>query len=187
MSITVEDFKNYFTRPFPYLPVWDATVSYNEAETVYYETTRLFYTANSDSVPAGTLPTNTTYFTKVTDDVYNYISDTDIQNAINLSDTLINVSLFDDTTLTQAQLYLSAHCLCYLIRATNGGLASRISFPEQSKSAGSISQSFSIPKNYLEKEIYNFYINSEWGLLYLTLFIPRSKGNMAIAYGWTQA
>ena len=81
MSITISDFKEYFTRDFPYLPVWDALVSYNEGEVVYY-TDRLFYTAKSNSVPVGTLPTNTTYFSVTTDDYYNYINDTDIEKAI---------------------------------------------------------------------------------------------------------
>ena len=186
MSITVTDFKNYFVRDFPYLPVWDATISYNSGEEVYY-TNRLFYTAKSDAVPAGTLPTNTTYFDKTTDDVYNYISDTDIQNAIDSANLMLPVSRFEDTVLPQAQLYLSAHCLCDSIQTSNKGLASTISFPTASKSAGSISTSYSIPQNFINKEYYSFFITSQYGLKYLSLLIARSKGVVAVAYGWTQA
>ena len=186
MSITISDFKEYFTRDFPYLPVWDDLVSYNAGEVVYY-TNRLFYTAKSNAVPVGTLPTNTTYFDLVTDDYYNYINDTDIEKAIGEMTAMLPEARFDTTTLTLAQLYLTAHCLCNDIKTSNAGLASQISFPVQSKSAGSISTSYGIPQAFMAKEIYAFYLTSQYGLKYLAMLIPRIKGNIAIAYGWTQA
>jgi len=186
MSITISDFKEYFDRTFPYLPVWDALISYNKDEVVYY-TDRLFYIALSNSIPAGTLPTNTTYFALTTDDYYNYINDTDIEKAIGEQEAMLPVSRFDDVTLAMAQEYLTAHCLCNDIKTSNAGLASQISFPVQSKSAGSISTSYGIPKGFMDKEIYSFYLTSQYGLKYLALLIPRIKGNIAIAYGWTGA
>lgn len=186
MSITILDFKEYFTRDFPYLPVWDALVSYNAGEVVYY-TNRLFYTAKIDSVPAGTLPTNVTYFEKITDDYYNYINDTDIEKALLEQEAMLPVARFDNVTLAMAQKYLTAHCLCNDIKTSNAGLASQISFPVQSKSAGSISTSYGIPEGFMKKEIYAFYLTSQYGLKYLALLIPRIKGNIAIAYGWTGA
>lgn len=186
MSITILDFKEYFTRDFPYLPVWDALVSYNAGEVVYY-TNRLFYTAKSDSVPVGTLPTNATYFEKITDDYYNYINNTDIEKALLEQEAMLPVARFDNVTLAMAQKYLTAHCLCNDIKTSNAGLASQISFPVQSKSAGSISTSYGIPQAFMQKEIYAFYLTSQYGLKYLALLIPRIKGNIAIAYGWTGA
>lgn len=186
MSITVSDFKEYFTRDFPYLPVWDALVSYNKDEVVYY-TDRLFYTAKSNAVPVGTLPTNATYFTLTTDDYYNYINDTDITKALAEQEAMLPVARFETAVLSIAQLYLAAHCLCNDIKTSNAGLASQISFPVQSKSAGSISTSYGIPQGFMQKEIYAFYLTSQYGLKYLALLIPRIKGNIAIAYGWTGA
>lgn len=187
MSITVEEFKTYFDRTFPYLPVWDALVSYNATETVYYNINRLFYTAIVNEIPAGTLPTNTTYFSVATDDYYNYINDTDIEKAIATCDMLVPIARFETSVLTQAQLYLTAHCLCDDIKTSNAGLANQVSFPTSSKSAGSISTAYSVPKNFLNKEAYTFYLNSQYGLKYLALLLPRIKGNMSIAYGWTGA
>lgn len=186
MTITISDFKEYFTRDFPYLLVWDELVSYNKDEVVYY-TDRLFYVALSNSIPAGTLPTNATYFDLITDDYYNYINDTDIEKAIGEMTAMLPAERFDTTTLTLAQLYLTAHCLCNDIKTSNAGLASQISFPVASKSAGSISTSYGIPKGFMDKEIYAFYLTSQYGLKYLAMLIPRIKGNIAIAYGWTQA
>ena len=185
MSITISDFKEYFDRTFPYLPVWDALVSYNAGEVVYY-TDRLFYKALSNSVPVGTLPTNATYFTLTTDDYYNYINDTDIEKAIGEMTAMLPIARFETAVLSIAQLYLTAHCLCNDIKTSNAGLASQISFPVQSKSAGSISTSYGIPQAFMAKEIYAFYLTSQYGLKYLALLIPRIKGNIAIAYGWTQ-
>jgi len=187
MSITISDFKEYFTRDFPYLPVWDELISYNAGETVYYETNRLFYTVIVNEVPAGTLPTDTDYFSLATDDYYNYINDTDIEKAIGECDAMLPVARFDDITLAMAQKYLTAHCLCNDIKTSNAGLASQISFPVQSKSAGSISTSYGIPQAFIQKEAYSFYLTSQYGLKYLALLIPRIKGNIAIAYGWTGA
>lgn len=185
MSITVEQFKTYFDRDFPYLPVWDALVSYNTNELVYYETNRLFYKALSDSIPIGTLPTNTIYWIQTTGDIYDYISDSDIEKAIAECDSLLPLARFENAVLATAQLYLSAHCLCDIINTSNSGLASKISFPVSSKSAGSLSTSYSVPSNFLEREIYAFFLNSQYGLKYLTLLIPRSRGYVGVAYGAT--
>ncbi len=187
MSITITDFKEYFYRDFPYLPVWDDSVSYNKDEIVYYDVNRLFYKALSDSVPVGTLPTNATYFEKVAGDVYDYISDTDITKAIAECDAMLPVARFETEILPMAQEYLTAHCLCNDIKTSNAGLASQISFPVASKSAGSISESYSIPQKFLQSPFYAFYITSQYGLKYLALLIPRCTGAVGIATGWTQA
>lgn len=187
MTITVSDFKEYFTRDFPYLPVWDELVSYNAGEVVYYETTRLFYNTLANETPVGTLPTDTDYFEVVAGDYYDYINDTDIEKAIGEMTAMLPVARFEEPTLTLAQLYLTAHCLCNDIKTSNAGLASQISFPVQSKSAGSISESYGIPQKFLQSPLYAFYITSQYGLKYLALLMPRIIGNISIAYGWTQA
>ncbi len=186
MSITINDFKEYFTRDFPYLPVWDSLVSYNKDEVIYYETTRLFYIALSNTMPVGTLPTNTNYFSVISDDYYNYINDTDIAKAINECDAMLPVARFEDEVLALAQNYLTAHCLCNDIKTSNSGLASQISFPIQSKSAGSISTSYGIPQKFLQSPFYSFYITSQYGLKYLAMLYPRCIGALNIAEGWTQ-
>jgi hypothetical protein len=185
MSITVSDFKQYFTRDFPYLPVWDALVSYNKDEVVYYETTRLFYIALSNTIPAGTLPTNTTYFSVTSDDYYNYINDTDITKAIGECDAMLPVARFETEVLATAQNYLTAHCLCNDIKTSNAGLANSAIFAVQSKSAGSISESFGIPQRLLQSPFYAFYITSQFGMKYLAMLYPRCIGALNVAEGAT--
>ena len=47
MNVTVEDFKGYFTRNFPYLPIWQADKVYNTGDVYYYN--NLFYESQTDN------------------------------------------------------------------------------------------------------------------------------------------
>lgn len=182
--ITVEDFKTYFYRDFPYLPVYDSTKTYNTGDEVYYETTNKFYKALSDGVTA--LPTDTTYWEVVTDNIYDYVLDADITRAIGEMSAMFPIDKFKtDEAIRLGELYLTAHCLVNDIRTANGGLVSQFPFPLQSKSVGSISQSYGIPRRFLDREIYSFYITSQYGLKYLALVIPRMIGNISVAFGAT--
>lgn len=182
--ITIEDFKAYFYRDFPYLPVYKETETYNTGDEVYYETTKKFYKALSDGVTA--LPIDSTYWEVVTDDLYNYVLDMDITRAIGEMSAMFPADRFKtNESIRLGELYLTAHCLINDIRTSNSGLSSQFPFPLQSKSVGSISQSYGIPRRFLDREIYTFYITSQYGLKYLALVIPRMVGNIGIAWGAT--
>lgn len=181
--ITIQDFKKYFYKDFPYLPVWSATKTYKAGEEVYYTENELFYVAKNDNVV--TLPTEEQDWERVDDSILNYVSDVDIERAIGEMTAMLPISKFDTETLKIAQLYLTAHCLVNDVRNANSGLASVFAFPLQSKSVGNVSQSYGIPARFLDKEIYSFYITSGYGLKYLALLIPRMRGNVCIAKGWT--
>lgn len=181
--ITIYDFKTYFYKDFPYLPVWSAVETYNEGQKVYYAETKLFYIALKNDVSS--IPTNTDDWQPVKDDVLNYIADVYIERAIGEMTAMLPSHKFEAETLRIAQLYLTAHCLVNDTRNANSGLSSVFAFPLQSKSVGSVSQSYGIPSRFLSKEVYSFYITSGYGLKYLALLIPRMKGNVSIAKGWT--
>ena len=182
--ITVDEFKTYFYRDFPFLPVYVAGNTYNTTDTVYYEPTRLFYRPLMNGVTA--LPTVSTYWEVVEDDIYNYVLDEDITKAMGEMSAMLPIERFkSDATLRLGQLYLTAHCLVNDLRTSNGGLTSQFPFPLQSKSVGSISQSYGIPRRFLDREIYSFYITSGYGLKYLALVLPRMVGNIQVAMGAT--
>ena len=42
-NITPQDFKDYFTREFSYLPLWSSDISYKINDIVYYDVEGLFY------------------------------------------------------------------------------------------------------------------------------------------------
>ena len=119
-------------------------------------------------------------------DIYDYILDDDIQKAIGEMLVLLPQAKFSGNNFELAQLYLTAHCLCNDIKTSNAGLASQIIFPVSSKSAGGISESYGIPKRFLDNEIYAFYLTSQYGLKYLAMLLPRLRGNVAVVSGWTQ-
>ena len=184
IMITVQDFKEYFYRDFPYLPIYDENTVYNTGNIVYY--TNKFYSCKKDDT-IGELPTNTTYWQDAKADIYDYILDSDITKAIGEMLALLPSHLFtSDVILNLAQLYLTAHCLCNDIKTSNAGLASQIIFPVSSKSAGGISESYGVPRKFLDNETYAFYITSQYGLKYLAMLIPRLRGNIAVVAGWTQ-
>ena len=140
--ITVEDFKTFFHRDFPFLP---------------------------DQY----------------DDIDDYVTDCDVSRAIEEMSVLLPSRLFDETSLKLAQLYLTAHLLIGILRMGNSGLASGYTFPLQSRSVGSVSESYTITQTYLTNAQYSTYITSEYGLRYLAMLYPRTRGNICIAGGWT--
>lgn len=181
--ITIEEFKTYFYKDFPFLPVWEETKTYNKGQEVYYEVTGLFYTALKNDVVSE--PTTLSDWSVIEDNILNYITDIDILRAMDEMKAMLPAAKFDEETLRIAELYLTAHCLVNDTRNGNSGLASVFAFPLQSKSVGNVSQSYGIPTRFLNKEVFSFYITSGYGLKYLALLIPRMKGNVCIAKGWT--
>lgn len=120
------------------------------------------------------------------DEATEYILDSDIEKAINQKTAILNEALFEDCKILYiAEMFLTAHCLVYDLRTSNSGLASTFEFPLQSKSVGGVSVSYGIPQIYLQKEIFSFFLTSGYGLKYLALLVPRMKGNVSIATGWT--
>lgn len=180
--ITVQDFKEYFYRDFPYLPVYSDETVYNKGDIVYYN--NAFYSCKQDNT-IGQVPTNNTYWQNATASIYDYVLDDDINKAIGEMLCLLPQQRFSANTLELAELYLSAHCLCNDIKTSNSGLASQMIFPTQSKSAGGISESYGIPRKFLDNELYAFYITSQYGLKYLAMLLLRLKGNIAVVAGWT--
>lgn len=115
-----------------------------------------------------------------------YVLDADIEKAINQTNSIINKSLFEDCEILYiAEMFLTAHCLVYDLRTSQSGLASTFEFPLQSKSVSGVSVSYGIPQKFLQKEVFSFFLTSGYGLKYLALLIPRMKGNIRVATGWT--
>lgn len=186
-SITVSDFKSQFVRDFPYLPVWSATKTYNQGAIVYYEANELFYKALSNGV-SSVPPDTPSEWELYSDDIYNYVLDADITKAFAEAKILFNTGLFEtDSQIQLAYLYLTAHYLVNDIQTANQGLQSSASFPVNSRSVGSVSESYSIPDRYLKDPAMSFYTRSGYGLKYLSLVLPKLVGNVISVQGKTQA
>ena len=185
-TITIADFKAQFRRDFPYLPVFDISALYNTGAKVYYTTTALFYTAKNDGV-TGIFPTVTSSWQQVSDSTDNYILDADITAAFSEALVNFNQSLFNsDAQIRLCYLYLAAHYLSIDIRNSRSGIAAVGAFPVQSRSVGSVSESYAIPAKYMQTPLYAMYSQTGYGMKYLSLVLPRLIGNVVTVDGATQ-
>jgi hypothetical protein len=185
-TITVADFKALFVRDFPYLPVWSDTKLYNKDTVVYYEVTELFYRALDNGVPVGTVPTNATYWVLYPGDIYNYVLDSDIIKAFAEAQQSFNQALFTtDPNITLGYLYLSAHFLVNDINTANAGLQSSGINPVNSRTVGSVSESYFISDYYLNNPLYLFYNKTGYGQKYLSMILPNLVGNVGVVCGTT--
>lgn len=182
-TITVTDFKGLFRRDFPYLPVWDSTVTYNDGNKVYYN--GLFYEAKADGL-ANVVPTTIASWNKVADDQNNYILDDDINKAFAEAQLLFNQAFFGtDAQIKMGYLYLTAHYLANDIRTALQGVQSVGSQLVTGRTVGSITESYAIPQEYLDDPVLSFYTTTGYGLKYLSMVLPNIRGNVGVVAGWT--
>lgn len=183
-TITPADFKAQFPRGFPYLSAYayDNAATYNTGALVYYSTNGSFYKALANGI-TGVLPPSDAAKWEVQPEqsVDNFVQDSDITAAFAEARTVYNLALYPtDESARLAYLYLTAHFLAYDLRAAAAGFmaAGSGSFPVQSRSVGSVSESYSIPKAYLDDPNLVGYTSTSYGLKFLQMTLPKLVGNM---------
>jgi len=114
------------------------------------------------------------------------VMDGDIQVAISEAGLIVNSSLFQNQAAYQlAYGYAAAHCLVTNLKNSSQGIAGGFSWLENSKSVGSVSQSFSIPDDVMKNPAMAMIAKTSYGAKYLSLILPYMYGNMAIVRGGT--
>jgi hypothetical protein len=114
------------------------------------------------------------------------VLDGDIINAFNLVDITINQAMWDNQTSYQiAYGYLGAHFLVLNLRASSQGLNGQWNFAQNSKSVGSVSESFTIPQRVIDNPDFMAYMKTNYGAQYLNLVWPQLCGQMFSVYGRT--
>lgn len=177
-TITVEDFKQQFPRFTPmYLPIYTEK-TYFKGDIVYYN--NYFYECIVETTAE--LPTNTTDWHIINDDVLNYTQDSDIENAFQEAIINFNETLFDDKDVKLLFLYLSAH---YLTVDFNNALGNNNIGIMTSKSVGSVSQGYTIPKWISESSGLSVYASTGYGIKYASLIKPYLIGNVMLVQGAT--
>lgn len=137
---SVDDFKNYFYRDFPY----------------------------------GT-------------DMETDVLDQDILKAFGQTVINLNQGLFaDQQAYNIGFLLLSAHYLVVDLRMSSQGINGQYAWLEQSKSVGSVSQSFAIPQRIQDDPYFAMLMQTNYGAKYLQLLIPQLAGQVWISYGSTR-
>ena len=184
MLVTVEMFKTHFTRDFPYLPYWVEGKAYFKDEVVYDGLN--FYQSQKD----GNLSqlSNTTDWKLYNDSVENYLSDADIEKAINEANLGFNAELFSENCQEAALvlMYLIAFYLVIDIKNSTSGLSSNAytSFVS-SKSVGNVHESYGIPAWVQSNPMWAIYLDNGYGKKYLSYIIPRITGWFYLSEGAT--
>jgi len=181
LTVSASDFKAQFPRFTPvYLPVYVLNQTYYKGDKVFYESK--FYQVKVAST--SNVPTNTTDWEEVKDNALNYTQDSDILNAVAEASVNFNEGLFkDQSTAKLVFLYLVAYYLTIDFQNAmspmgGGGIV-------QSKSVGSVSESYAIPQWMLNNPSYGMYAVNGYGRKYLSLIRPYLLGTIILSKGRT--
>lgn len=168
--VTIEQFKEYFFRDFPFINYYDEIKTYKKGAQVYDEVTDTFYNSliNNNEQPL----TDENAWKIVDDDKYNYILDEDIQKA--MSQALVSSKSFGDdcNEIKNIYLHLVAYYLVVDLKNSSSGIGSSYSGIVQSKHVGDVSESYAIPQWLQQSPMYSMFGQNGYGLKYLSLIAP---------------
>ena len=178
-NITVADFKALFTRDFPYLPEWVYGKVYFKGDIVYSGGN--FYRSKIDE-NTDEPPTNN--WQLYNDSEANYISENDISRAFTEAKINFNANLFRGCeAVSTIFCYLAAHYLVIDLNNALNPLALGFMGFTQSKSVGSVSESYGIPQWMLNDKNLSMYGQTGYGRKYLSLIQPYLTGNIIYTPG----
>ena len=179
-NISVGDFKALFSRDFPYLPLWQYGKTYFKDDIVYYNDN--FYTSKVDENTD--IPT-TNKWALYNGNTEDYISDNDISRAFLEAKMNFNPNLFSQCDeIKMAYCYLTAHYLVIDLNNALNPFAIGGSGLVQSKSVGSVSESYAIPQWIMNDKNLGLLARTGYGLKYLSMIAPKLHGNIIFTRGY---
>lgn len=114
------------------------------------------------------------------------ILDSDIAKAFQMVNVNINECLFQDQSAYDiGYFFLSAHYLVMNLRASSQGIVGQFNFNEQSKSVGSVSQSFAIPQRIMDNPDWAILTKTNYGAMYIQFILPQLTGQVFLVPGRT--
>lgn len=177
-NVTVDEFKALFTRDFPYLPQWEYGKAYFINDVVYYDGN--FYQSKTDGNLDQPPSENWQLYN---DNENNYISDNDISRAFAEAKVNFNPQMFSCESKSMVFCYLAAHYLVIDLNNAQNPLALGFMGFTQSKSVGSVSESYGIPQWMLNNSKLSLYAQTGYGRKYLSLIQPYLTGNIIFTPG----
>lgn len=115
-----------------------------------------------------------------------YVTDSDITKAYTEASMNFNPGLFStDAELKMCYLYLSAHYLVNDLQTSAAGVSSTGYFAVNSRSVGSVSESYTIPEWMMADPILGAFSTTRYGQKYLSLIKPLLVGNVTVYMGGT--
>lgn len=190
-NISVEGFKTLFVREFPYLPVWIEDKAYFINDIVYEAPNfyKSLVNGNMSEPSSDVIISDPEYINKwelYNDNADNYISDADILRAFSEAKVNFNPNFFDDdATAEMVFYYLSAHYLVVDLNNATNPLAYGLNGFTQSKSVGSVSESYGVPSWIMNNAVLSGYAQTGFGRKYLSLIMPYLRGNIILTPGRT--
>lgn len=168
-TVTVEQFKEYFYRDFPYLPVFEPYHTYWLGDIVYDQDN--FYQSLIDNNTNDVSDADS--WKKIKGNKYDYITDEDIVKAMTQAIQIGN-ERFGETCVEKVNIYLHlvAFYLVMDIKNASTGVNSSFSGTVQSKSVGDVSESYAIPQWVNDNPMYSIFTQNGYGLKYLSLIAP---------------
>ena len=116
------------------------------------------------------------------------VMDSDISQGLLEASISINSCLFSSQLqYSQAYLNLAAHYMVMNLRASGTGCSGQAEWLVQSKSVGSISESFSIPQRILDNPLFAQFTKTTYGTKYLMMIYPLLSGQIFVVPGGTLA
>lgn len=180
-TITTDEFKALFSRDFPYLPFYVYGKTYFLNDVVFQEGN--FYISLKDGNTD--TPDVTTSWKLYNDNIENYITDADISRAFTEAKMNFNPKLFPKCDECRvAFCYLAAHYLVIDLNNAMNPLALGGLGLVQSKSVGSVSESYAIPQWILNDKNLGLYAQTGYGRKYISLIMPKLHGNIIFTKGY---
>lgn len=169
-NVTVEQFKEYFYRDFPFLPIYDAEKTYFEGDIVYKD--GIFYTSLTNC-NVGRDVSEIGYWKCIRIDEYDYVLDKDVEKAMGQARISANERYGEtDEEKINIFLHLVAFYLTIDLKNASTGVSGAYTGVVSSKSVGDVSESYALPQWVLKSPMYSIYAQNGFGLKYLSLIAP---------------
>ncbi len=169
-NVTVEQFKEYFFRDFPFLPLYAEGKTYWIGDIVYFSDDNFYQSLTDDNT---TEPTNTENWKKIKVNTYDYVTDADIERA--MSQAYINRNYrYGNTDEERINIYLHliAFYLVMDMQNASAGVGSAYMGLVASRSVDGVSESYNFPQWLLNSPVYGIFASNGFGMKYLSLILP---------------
>jgi hypothetical protein len=115
------------------------------------------------------------------------VLDSDITKGVDMANVNINQCLFQNQSAYNIGfLLLTAHFMVMNLRSSQQGINGQFNFGEQSKSVGSVSQSFAIPQRIMDNPDWAIYTKTNYGAQYIQFILPQLTGQIYSVHGSTR-
>lgn len=181
-NITIEQFKEYFFRDFPYLPVWVEGKIYFTGDIVYFN--QNFYKSLVDNNTA--TPNETEMWQATAGNVQDYVTDADITRA--MSQAYINAN-YDFGSTDEERIMIYLHLIAFYLvmdwQNASMGVNNGYMGPITSKSVGDISETHGVYEWVQKSPQDSIYLTNGFGMKYLSLTLPYRSCTILFSRGRT--